>query len=211
MDINKHIQILISRYPKLEKNSGQIKKAYSLLLNTAKQKGTIYVCGNGGSNSDSQHIVGELLKSFKKNRRISHELVASFIDFFPQEGKYLSEKLEMGINALALGSQQAFSTAFANDVDPDLTFAQELWVKGSEEDSLICISTSGNSKNIKYAAMVGKILKMNVITLTGESKGTISDYSSCSISVAETETFKIQELHLPIYHCLCLALEDTLF
>lgn len=205
------ISNLMKRYPILEKNKKELNQALEILLDTVNNNGVIYSCGNGGSFSDSQHLVGELLKSFNKKRPVLSEEKERFISMFNEEGKFLADKLERGISATALGCHDAYLTAFANDVEADLIFAQELFVRGNENDILLCLSTSGNSKNVKYAAMVAKFLGIKVILLCGKNVGTIEEYSDCSIHVDEYETYKIQELCLPIYHALCLGLEDNIF
>lgn len=210
-NVNHYIAQLIDRYPSLASCAGDIQEAYEQLLETAKSGGTIYTCGNGGSNSDAQHIVGELMKSFAKPRPLSPEQTRAFEDVAGAEGLEVAGKLQRGLRALALGSQGALSTAFANDVDPDLIFAQELADYVRPGDVLLAISTSGNAKNVRNAAMVARAASIPVILLTGEREGTIAPLATHCISVPGTETYKIQELHLPVYHALCLALEAELF
>lgn len=206
-----YINDLIRRYPILKKNEKELNQALEILINTVNNKGTIYACGNGGSFSDSQHLAGELLKSFNKKRPVLDEQKEKLISMFNDQGKFLADKLERGISATALGCHDAYLTAFANDVDADLIFAQELFARANKNDTLLCLSSSGNSKNVKYAAMVAQFFGIKVILLSGKSVGTIAEYSDCSIHVDEYETYKIQELSLPIYHALCLALEDNRF
>lgn len=211
MAIQEHVQLLVERYPVLEVNQSQIEETYYLFMKTIQSGGTIYMCGNGGSYSDGQHIVGELLKSFDKKRELNSRITEKLVSEYAEEGRYLADNLEVGIDSMVLGSQDAFAYAFSNDVDANLVFAQDLLTRGTEKDTLLCLSSSGNSKNVKYAAMIGKMIGMNVILLSGQQQGTIGEYTNCNILVPETETYKIQELHLPIYHCLCLAVEDSLF
>lgn len=210
MNISEHIEQLIARYPSLKDSSKNISIAYDLLQKTVEKNGTIYCCGNGGSFSDSEHVVGELLKTFKQKRPIDNKNRAKLVNLYGREGEEIGKKLEKGIKAHCLGSQSAFAYAFSNDVDADLIFAQELLALGTSKDILLCLSSSGSSRNIKYAAMIAKVLDIKVILLTGDNKGDIGDYSDCIINVPEKETYKIQELHLPVYHVLCMALEDEL-
>ncbi|WP_461241060.1 D-sedoheptulose-7-phosphate isomerase [Paucilactobacillus sp. N302-9] len=210
MSFEKYAKILVDRRPVLKQSVSQIEDAYEILLTTVQNGGTIFTCGNGGSNADSYHIVGELLKSFEKERPLSHEIMQKIKERYPQNATKLKH-LESGIKAIALGAQTALVTAFANDVDPDLVFGQELLNLGSKQDTLICLSTSGDSKNVMYAAMVAEIIGMEVILITGQRLGDISSYATKVINVPETETYKVQELHIPIYHCLCLALEDRIY
>ncbi|MGX2946980.1 D-sedoheptulose-7-phosphate isomerase [Enterococcus alishanensis] len=208
MNIHNHIETLNERHPLLISCQDDIINAYNILKSTIEKKGTIFCCGNGGSYSDSQHIVGELLKSFKINRPIYNYDKERLINLFGEQGLFLGDNLERGIKALCLGSQSAFSFAFSNDVDGRLVFAQELLALGNSGDTLVCLSSSGNSENVKYAAMIAKYTGIKVILLTGTNNGSIDEFSDCIINVPEKETYKIQELHLPIYHTLCLALEE---
>ncbi|WP_125573742.1 D-sedoheptulose-7-phosphate isomerase [Levilactobacillus huananensis] len=210
MALNEFTNILIKRRPNLESCLSQIVDAYKILLDTAQSGGTLFTCGNGGSNSDSYHIVGELLKSFNKKRPLNPDFSRKLGSIDPNESVKLKQ-LEGGIKAMALGSQTAFSTAFSNDVDPDLIFGQELATLGQQRDLLLCLSTSGNSSNVKYAALVARALGMRSILLTGKNNGDISNYVDVVVNVPETETYLIQELHISVYHCWCLALEDDLF
>lgn len=207
---NKQTAILMQRRPELQSCAAQIETAYWTLLQTVTAGGTIFTCGNGGSHSDSIHIVGELLKSFKKKRPLPTALADKIKALYPDELQKLSQ-FEGGIKALALGTQAAFNTAFSNDVDADLVFGQELLTLGTAKDVLICISTSGNSLNVKYAAMVARAIGMSVILLTGQNHGVVAQYADTCICVPELETYKVQELHIAVYHCLCLALEEALF
>lgn len=210
MDLEGRTAILTKRRPELAQCVNQIKEAYKLIYQTSRTGGTIFTCGNGGSNSDSFHIVGELLKSFEKERPLEKEITRKINDLSTADATKLKQ-LQSGIKSMALGAQTAFVTAFSNDVDPDLIFGQELLSMGSDRDVLLCLSTSGNSANVKYAAIVAQLLGMHVILLTGQSDGLISKYADVIINVPETETYKVQELHISIYHCLCLALEDEIY
>ena len=195
--MGKHIDELISRYPKLEGNKESIVKSYDILVNCFEQDKKLLLCGNGGSSSDCDHIVGELMKGFCKKRT-------------PQK-KYSVDNLQDGFMAINLCAHIALSHAFANDVNFEAQFANQVLNYGREGDVLLGITTSGNSKNVVCAAKVAKDKNMKVIALTGASGGSIKDIADVSIIVPEDETYKIQELHLPIYHALCLELEDRFF
>ena len=104
------------------------------------------------------------------------------------------------------------STAFGTaDVAWETAFAQQVYGLGNAGDVLIALSTSGNSANCVNAALVAKAKGMKVISMTGEGGGKIGELADAAIKVPETETFKIQELHLPVYHALCAAVEGELF
>lgn len=209
--MNKFIDELIDRYPKLESIKKDIEAAYELIKNMYKDGGKLLVGGNGGSAADSEHIVGELMKGFCKKRKISTGLVEKLENISEDLGLELGKCLQGALKAIAITGHTGLTTAFANDVDPNMIFAQQVYGYGDNKDILLCISTSGNSKNLIYAAITAKAKGMKVITLTGKDGGKLKEYSDISIIVPENETFKIQELHLPIYHALCLELEEFFF
>lgn len=200
----------ISRYPLLTSCRDDVLRAFDILKNCFLNGGRLFVCGNGGSSSDCEHIVGELLKSFKKKRRIDEDVCAK-LRSFGEEGEFLCEKLEGSFPAYSLISQTGVMTAFANDKSWEATFAQEVYGLGKSGDCLLCLSTSGNSKNCVYAALVAKAKSISVISMTGLGGGKLGKISDCAIAVPETETYKVQELHLPVYHCLCAMLEEEFF
>lgn len=206
-----YISELISRYPKLENIESNIVDAIEIMKESTKNNGKYLICGNGGSAADSDHIVGELMKGFVHNRPISEELKSSLETKFPSEAKYFIDNLQMVISAFSLMSHNALTTAFSNDKAPDLIFAQQVLGYGQKGDILLAISTSGNSKNVVYAAQIAKTLGLKVISLTGNSGGKLRDLSDVLINVPEFETYKIQEYHLPIYHVICLILENEFF
>ena len=173
--------------------------------------GKILVCGNGGSASDSEHIVGELMKSFILSRPIKNELKEKILNSFPCDANYLIENLEIPLEAISLVSQTSIQTAFSNDNAPDLTFAQQVLGYGKPGDILIAISTSGNSKNVIFASEIAKIKNLKIIALTGKSGGKLKSIADVLINVPASDTFIIQEYHLPIYHTLCYALENEFF
>lgn len=201
---------LIERYPVLESCGREIEDAFILLEKCYNDNKKILVCGNGGSASDSEHIVGELLKSFKKKREIPLIIKENLLSF-GEQGKFLTENLEGAIPCVSLTSHVAFSTAFLNDKEPLLTFAQQLMGIGQKGDVLITLSTSGNSKNCVYASIVAKAMGIKVIALTGNNQSKLGDFADVVIKAPETETYKVQELHLPIYHCICAMLEEENF
>ena len=198
------ITALTIRYPALSECSSDIQKAFDIMLSCYKASGKVLVCGNGGSAADADHIVGELLNKFKKKRKLDPTIAAQL----PAE---LADKLVGALPAMSLVAMSATLSSISNDSNWDVAFAQQVYGLGSKGDVLIAISTSGNSANCLNAALVARAKGIRVIALTGESGGKLSPISDVSICVPETETFKIQELHLPIYHALCADLEDALF
>ena len=201
---------LLKRYPVLENCEKDILSVYEVLQKCFADGHRLYLCGNGGSASDCEHIAGELLKSFKKCRPLTSELVEG-LKMQGDRGQVLIESLEGGLPVVSLCGHTAFSTAFQNDRDPMYVFAQQVGVWGQKGDVLFTLSTSGNSKNCIYAATVAKAKKMSVVALLGGSGGELKILADASVVAPEKETFKVQELHLPIYHCLCAMLEEEFF
>ena len=185
-----------------------MRKAYELLEACYEQGGKLLIAGNGGSCADAEHIVGELMKGFVKRREVSDSFAECLRNADEVRGAELAKKLQGGLPAIAL---TGLSTAYLNDVDGDLIFAQQTYGYGRPGDVLIGISTSGNAKNVMYAMTVAKALGMKTIGLTGKDGGALKREADVSVVVPETETFKIQELHLPVYHALCLMLEERFF
>lgn len=203
------ISELISRYPKLSILDERLKQSAEQLIQCYKAGNKIMVCGNGGSAADALHIVGELMKAFVCKRKISEEWQEAFSKL--PDGEYISQNLQMAFPAISLVNEAGLLTAYANDVAPDMNFAQQVFGQGNAGDVLIAISTSGNSENVLYAAEVAKAKSIQVIALTGQSGGKLREYTDLLINVPETETFKVQELHLPVYHALCLAVEAEFY
>ena len=201
---------LFARYPALGVCRDQVESAYEILLQTYRGGGKVLCCGNGGSASDSEHIVGELLKKFKKHRDIPADLKAKLLAAGP-EGAQLAEKLEGALCAVSLLSMSGILTAFANDVGWDEAYAQQVLGLAKPGDTLIVISTSGNSRNCVLAAVLARALGVKTVGLTGEKGGRFRDVCDVAVCVPACETFKIQEYHLPVYHALCAMLEDELF
>lgn len=209
--LEKHINLLIERYPKLEIIKENIISAYLLMEQCYLNGGKLLIAGNGGSAADSEHIAGELMKRFKIPRPVSAEFAQKLIEVDAVRGTELAKNLECSLMAIPLVAHESLSTAYINDVDGFGVFAQQLFGFGREGDVFLGISTSGNSKNIMNTTVVARALGMKVIGLTGEKGGELAKVADVSVKVPEIETYMIQELHLPIYHCWCLMLEDKFF
>lgn len=207
----KHVDILVERYPELEEQRQNIIDAFRILEESYSIGGKLLVAGNGGSAADAEHIVGELMKGFENSRKLSVEYKKKLEIIDAEMGKVLGENLQGGLPAIALDGHLALSTAYMNDCEPLLCFAQQVNGYGNKRDVFWGISTSGNSKNILYAAIVAKAIGMKVIGLTGAKDSKLSRISDVTIRSSQTRTYMIQEHHLPIYHCLCLMLEDRFF
>ena len=207
----KHINLLVERYPKLETVKQDIINAYLVMEECYEHDGKLLIAGNGGSAADSEHIAGELMKRFKAPRPVPPEFAKKLKDIDETRGKELAKNLERGLMAIPLVAHEALTTAYINDVDGLGVFAQQIYGFGRPGDVFLGISTSGNSKNIMNATVVARALGINVIGLTGANGGELAKVSNVAIKVPETETYMIQELHLPVYHCLCLMLEDRFF
>ena len=206
-----YLQHLIERYPQLEAVKPEINSAVNIIADSFSCGGKLLIAGNGGSAADAEHIAGELMKSFVKKRSLSDSFISEIRKTDPEIAQYLVPRLQPGLPAIALSGHSSLNTAVINDIDGNITFAQQVLGYGKEGDVFLGISTSGNSKNVLYAAATAKAKQLKVIALSGGSGGTLKDLADVSIIVGETETYKIQELHLPVYHCLCLMLEDRFF
>lgn len=209
--LEKHMTLLIQRYPMLESIKKDIILAYHLMESCYSRGGKILIAGNGGSAADAEHIVGELMKGFKLPRKLPPVLQEKLISEDMELGHVLAENLQGALPAIALDGHLALSTAYMNDCNPLLCFAQQVNGYGNPGDVFWGISTSGNSKNILYAATTARAKGLKVVGLTGAKDSQLSALSNVCIKVPGTETYKIQELHLPVYHCLCLMLEDHFF
>lgn len=209
--MKKHIEFLIKRYPELEVCRENIWQAYKILEECYLHDGKLLIAGNGGSAADAEHIAGELMKRFKIARPIPAYLAKKLIDIDKERGEGLARNLERGLMAIPLVAHEALSTAYINDVDGLGVFAQQLYGFGRKGDVFLGISTSGNSKNIMSATVVARALGIKVIGLTGNNGGELAGVADSIIKVPQTETYMIQELHLPVYHCLCLMLEERFF
>lgn len=201
---------LYKDYPALSANKTDIKKAYRLLLSCAESDSFVYCCGNGGSAADSEHITGELMKGFILRRPLSAEEKARFSEI--EGGEEIASKLQKGIRCISLVSQSGVISAFANDVDPSLVFAQQVYAYAkSENDVLIALSTSGNSLNIVNAVKAARAAGIKTISITGEKESKLSALSDVTIKLPTTVTYEVQELTLPVYHALCAAVEAAMF
>ena len=209
--MEEHLNRLIDRYPKLIVCRGDIWRAYEILEEAYSSDRKLLVSGNGGSASDSEHIVGELMKEFKLKRKVFGKQAAALKEIDPDLGQTLADNLQGALPAISLTGHSALQTAYMNDAEPELVFAQQVNGYGKPGDVYLGISTSGNSRNVLYAAVTAKSRGLKVIGLTGEKENRLMKYTDVCIRVPETETYKIQELHLPVYHCLCLMLEERFF
>ncbi len=205
------IDYLIERYPALSVCRQNLTQAVDAIIESYRQGGKLIVCGNGGSASDSEHIVGELMKGFVKKRPVTDELYAKMQAVCPNEADYLRDNLQMPLPAISLMNAVALNSAFANDQAPDLAMAQQVLGLARPEDIFIGISTSGNSANVIYAIQMAKTLGTKTIGLIGNRHCRMQNLCDIVIAAPEMETYKIQELHLPIYHMLCIAVENEFF
>lgn len=209
--LQKHIELLVERYPSLAPIKDDIVAAYLLLAESYQNGGKLLIAGNGGSAADAEHMVGELMKSFKLRRKVENDFAQKLITEDQELGKVLAENLQGALPAIALDGHLSLSTAYMNDCEPLLCFAQQVNGFGRPGDVFVGISTSGNSKNVLYAAVAARAKGMKVLGLTGANDSKLKELSDVCIQVPQTETYMVQELHLPIYHCLCLMLEDKFF
>ena len=201
-----YVENMVKRYPELSVCEREVELAVEAFVDCYNAGGKILICGNGGSAADAEHISGELLKGFMQKRPITSEESEKFAPLGD-----VAEKLQRGIPSVPLTSLSAALSAFANDVDPELVFAQLVYALAKPHDLLICLSTSGNSKNVAWAARVAKSLGVKTVALTGIGGGELSKICDICISVPERETYKVQEYHLPVYHAICAEIERILF
>jgi len=201
----------LEKYPELSTISNEINSCFKLLLDCFQRGGKIFTCGNGGSAADSEHIVGELMKGFRLQRKLTEEQIMNIEKFFPKEASFLARNLQQAIPSISLVNSISLSTAFSNDINPEFIFAQQIFGLGNLGDVLIAISTSGNSKNVVNATKIAKTKGLDVIALTGKNGGAIGKYSDVIVRAPSEDVASIQEYHMPIYHCLCSMLEHELF
>jgi len=209
--LQKHVNLLIKRYPLLNECREDIINAYFIMEECYDCDGKLLIAGNGGSAADSEHIAGELMKRFKVPRPVTPEFGEKLKSIDPVRGSELAKNLERGLMAIPLVAHEALLTAYINDVNELGVFAQQLFGFGRQKDVFLGISTSGNSKNVICATVVARALGMKVVGLTGAKGGELATVADVVVKVPQMETYMIQELHLPVYHCWCLMLEDRFF
>ena len=202
---------LVSRYTSLGACRDDIERAFDLLARCFSTDHKLLIGGNGGSAADSEHVVGELMKGFMKKRAIGTAAREKLRKSCPDEAEYLGERLQGALPAISLTGSPALATAFSNDVDPAMSFAQQVFGLGRAGDALLAISTSGNSKNLIHAANVARAFGLSTVALTGEDGGRLAALANVAIRVPERATYRVQELHLPVYHALCAMLEVEFF
>lgn len=207
----KHVDLLMERYPVLTPCKQNIIDAYLIMEKAYISDGKLLIAGNGGSAADSEHMAGELMKRFRVARPVSREFAKKLIGIDQVRGRNLAKNLEYGLMAIPLVAHEALTTAYINDVDGRGVFAQQLFGYGRPGDVFLGISTSGNSENIMNAAVVARAMRIKVIGLTGSGGGKLAVNADVSVRVPGTETYMVQELHLPVYHCWCLMLEERFF
>ena len=211
MNIEILINELIKRYPALKLCKMDIVKAVNEVVICYKNNGQLLICGNGGSSSDADHIVGELMKSFLKERPLDVAFEDNLKKVSVERGAYIASKLENALPAISLNTHAALTSAISNDIDSDLIYAQQINGYGRKNDVLIAITTSGNSQNIIDAAITAKAKGLKVIGLSGQTGGELKQYCDVAICAPSTITPEIQEFHLPIYHTICQIVEDCIF
>ncbi len=209
--LKRQIEQLVHRYPELGGNRQDILDAYLVMERCYESGGKLLIAGNGGSAADAEHIVGELMKGFKRPRPVGAELARRLQEVDPERGRVLAESLECGLPAIPLTANGALATAYLNDVGSEGIFAQQLFGYGRKGDVFLGISTSGSSGNVVSAAVAARALGISVVALTGKDGGRLAGLADVTICVPEKETYMVQELHLPVYHCLCLMLEERFF
>lgn len=207
----RELEIVVERYPQLVVLKRALETAVETIVSAARAGNKLLICGNGGSAADSLHITGELMKSFTLERKISMDIQQKLKAGFPDDADYYIDNLQGAIPTISLVNEVGLMTAYSNDKCADLVFAQQVLGHGKGGDVLIAISTSGNSSNVLHAARIAKALGLSIISLTGESGGKMKELSDVLLNVPATITYQIQELHLPIYHALCLAVEVEMF
>jgi len=210
-NIRSIVDNLFVEFPALKPYEDKIIKAFIVLKECYINEGKVLVCGNGGSAADCEHIVGELMKGFKLRRPVTDEYSKKIKSLYPEDGDYFCRGLQRALPAISLVSHTALFTAFVNDVEPDMIFAQQVFGYGRSGDVLIAMSTSGNSRNVVNAAKIAKTLDMKVIGFTGQNGGRLKGICDVLINVPSYETYKIQEYHLPVYHALCAMIEEEFF
>jgi D-sedoheptulose 7-phosphate isomerase len=208
---NRFLDELVLRYPQLEDITNKINEAAERLIRCYQNGNKVLICGNGGSSSDSDHIAGELMKGFEQRRPLNDSIRDRLLSVSRERGSYLAEKLQTGLPTISLSAQSGLITAVANDMDASLIYAQQVIGFGNPGDILIAITTSGNSQNVLDAAITARAEEMTVIGMTGETGGKLKPHCDILINVPEKRTSFVQELHRPVYHTLCLMIENHFF
>jgi phosphoheptose isomerase len=211
MNKNTVLNQLCNRFPQLSGIKDSIRQAAELIIRSYTAGGKLLICGNGGSSSDSEHLTGELMKSFECKRPLEISLKKRLKGISGSRGKYLAEKLEHGLPAISLSAHTALITAISNDIDANLIFAQQVIGYGMEKDVLIALSTSGNSQNIVDACITAMALNIKVIGLTGKTGGRMKQYCDVLLNVPEEMTANVQELMLPVLHNICRIIENHFY
>ena len=211
METSKILKKLIERYSNLISLEERIEEAVKTIVTTYNNGGKVLVCGNGGSSADSDHIVGELMKSFEMKRPVEKAVQEKLRELFPERGRILAESLQQGLPTISLTAHSALISAISNDIGGDVIFAQQVVGYGNTGDRLLAFSTSGNAQNVIDALMVAKAKGLKTIGMTGETGGKMKAYCDLLINVPETRTAFVQELHLPVYHAICLMVESEIF
>ena len=206
-----YMRSFFERRPDLKNLQPQVLETIVTLVKAFQNGNKLLLCGNGGSCADCEHIAGELLKGFLLKRPVKQELIDELTQRYGERGREISEKLQQGLPAISLGTHSAAISAFANDVDASLVYAQQVLAYGREGDVLVGISTSGNAENVSAAMMVAKTMCLHTIALTGRDGGKVAQLADISLIMPQQETYRIQEDHLAIYHLLCAAVEYELF
>lgn len=207
----REIDTLIARYPCFAPLRERLSQCVDLLATSWRSGGKLLICGNGGSAADSLHIVAELMKGFVLDRRISPDIQNVLIKQYPKEAPYYIRHLQAAVPVISLVSETALMTAYGNDQVADLAMAQQVLGYGCPGDVLLTISTSGNSVNTVHAARIARVLGVKVVALTGQDGGELAALSDILLNVPSRVAYHVQELHLPLYHALCLAIERELF
>lgn len=208
-NVQKIFEGLFNDYSALIECRDDVKKAYEILEATYKNGGKILVCGNGGSAADCEHIVGELMKGFQLKRPLAESEISAFSSY--ENGVEIAKTIQKGLPAISLVSHTGLMTAYINDCDADSVFAQQVYGYMNEGDTLIALSTSGNSENVVRAAITAKARGGKVVAFTGANGGRLAGLCDSTVALPSTDTAKIQEYTLPLYHCLCAMLEEEFF
>lgn len=203
VSVQHYLSEMKERHPELTGISDDVNTAYVIMKQSYSLGGKVLICGNGGSAADADHIVGELMKGFRLRRPLKGEIKERF--------GYFSEWLQGALPAVSLTQSTALNTAYANDVEPDMVFAQQVYGYGQKNDVLLALTTSGNSKNILYAAEVAKRMDMKVVGFVGKDGGGLKEIADVCICVPERETAFVQEKHIIVYHTICAMLEACFF